>query len=251
MSPPAKLEICVDSLKGLEAAVEGGADRIELCSSLALGGLTPTPSLIVAAVQCDIPVRVMIRPHQGHFVFDAGDIALMKCDIDMVHQMGLEGVVLGANLADGQLDIKTLSELISASEGLKLTLHRSFDLTPEPFIALEQAIELGFDTILTSGCAKSALEGQDLIAQLQQKAAGRIDIMAGSGVTAHNIAQLQKTTQTPWFHGSASQVISHLSPDIGFAVCELGFWTQGMKQTDLSAVKALKAALYSSVETCE
>ncbi len=154
---PVLLEVCVDSPKGLAAAIEGGANRIELCSALELGGLTPVAGLMKAAAAAPIPVYAMIRPHAGPFIFDAADEAAMMADIDAVRAFGLEGVVIGANRPDGTLDMPLIRRLKAHAAGLGSTLHRAFDLVPDADAALEQAVELGFERILTSGCTPKAI----------------------------------------------------------------------------------------------
>jgi copper homeostasis protein len=198
------LEVCVDTAAGVLAAKNGGADRIELCSSLALAGLTPSVGLMDVAKTLDCPTYVMIRPRGGDFVYDAGDLTIMLRDIDAVRDARLDGVVLGASLPDGSLDERTLNLLILHASGLGLTLHRAFDVTPDQEAALETAIGLGFQRILTSGGAASAVEGADRIAALVAQADGRIEIMAGSGVSAQNAANLIRKTGVREIHASCS-----------------------------------------------
>jgi copper homeostasis protein len=145
------LEICVDTAAGLRTASASGADRIELCSALELGGLTPTSGLLALAAEMGVSARVMIRPRAGDFVFTTDDLDMMRADIAAARAHGLEGVVLGANRPDGALDLDMLGTLVEASQGLRKTLHRAFDLVPDIAEAVEQAVALGFDTILTSG----------------------------------------------------------------------------------------------------
>jgi copper homeostasis protein len=199
------LEICVDDAAGLEAAIEGGADRVELCSVLELGGLTPTPGLIALASHANVPVRAMIRPRPGDFVFSESDLQAMLADIQAVRQAGLEGVVLGASLPDGRLDLETLGVLASAASGLKRTLHRAIDLVPDMAEAVEQAITLGFDTILTAGRARTAPEGVDQLALAHRIAAGRLTIMAGSGINADTAPSLLDRAPLTALHASCSE----------------------------------------------
>ena len=160
------LEVCVDTPAGLAAAIAGGADRIELCAALALQGLTPAPGLMAQAAKAPIPIYPMIRPRNGDFCYDAGDLDHMRRDIDAVREYGLAGVVIGANLPDGQLDLDALEMLVEHSQGLGLSLHRAFDLVPEQSVALEAAIALGFERVLTSGGALTAQAGAERIAEL-------------------------------------------------------------------------------------
>jgi copper homeostasis protein len=149
--------------------------------------------MIRLAAGASIPVMAMIRPRAGDFVFGTADRAAALADIAHVRAAGLAGVVLGASLPDGRLDSETLGTMIAAASGLDLTLHRAFDLTPDPLAALEQAINLGFSRILTSGQARTALEGADVLAELARAATGRIQIMAGAGVRANQAARLAAT----------------------------------------------------------
>ncbi len=185
-----QIEICVDTPDGIAAALQGGADRIELCAGLGLGGLTPGPGLIEAAARASIPSHAMIRPRAGDFRADTADLRAMLADIRAVREAGLAGVVIGVAGADGRLDTDALARLVEASGPLHVTLHRVFDLTPDPLAALETAVELGIGRILTSGGKPTAPEGAEMIARLCEAAAGRIEIMAGSGVNAGNAAGL-------------------------------------------------------------
>ena len=145
------LEVCVDTPEGLATAITAKVDRIELCADLGVGGLTPTPGMLAMAATAPMPVYAMIRPRQGDFVYGPEDRAVMLGDIAAVRQAGLAGVVLGASRRDRSLDEDTLAILCGAAEGLGTTLHRAFDLVPDPEAALATAIRLGFERILTSG----------------------------------------------------------------------------------------------------
>src|ERR1700712_3833517 len=139
------LEVCVDDAEGLAAAIAGGADRIELCSALAVGGLTPSAGLMVLASDYSISTYAMIRPRAGSFRYTAREIDVMKVDIDAARHAEIAGVVLGASLDDGRLDADTLGILVEHSEGLGMTLHRAFDLVPDMTPAIDLAISLGFE----------------------------------------------------------------------------------------------------------
>lgn len=236
------LEICVDDAAGLEAAIEGGADRVELCSVLELGGLTPPPGLIALAGHANVPVRVMIRPRPGDFVFSESDLAAMLADIEAVRQAGLEGVVLGASRPDGCLDIETLGILSKAAAGLKRTLHRAIDLVPDMAEAVEQAIALGFDTILTAGRARTAPEGIEQLALAQHVAAGRIAIMAGSGINAETAPALLDRVPLPALHASCGVA----APPVSAPALRLGFDSPARRATSLQKVCALRAVLSAS-----
>ena len=181
-----------------------GADRVELCAALDLGGLTPTPGLIAAARGLPIPIRCMIRPRAGDFCFSPAEVDQMKVDIDAVKTAGLEGIVLGAATPDGQLDVEVLQELLSYAEQMGATLHRVIDTVPNRLAGVETAVALGFDTVLSSGGARWAINACPALGDMVKEADRRLDIMAGSGVTAENGLEILKTTGTNWLHSSCS-----------------------------------------------
>ncbi|WP_176080905.1 copper homeostasis protein CutC [Paraburkholderia tropica] len=236
---PITLEICVDSVDGLDAAVAGGADRIELCSALDLGGLTPTPGLIAAAAHAPIPVYAMIRPHARSFAWSPADTEAMLADIDAMRAAGLAGVVLGAARADRQLDVQMLAVLCERARGLGTTLHRVFDLVPDPARALEEAVALGFERILTSGGAARAADGIVALNALVRHAANRIGIMPGSGVDALNVAGIVRASGATQVHASCRAVFAHGE----HKGVELGFFPERGSMTSARAVMGLKHAM--------
>ncbi len=184
------LEVCVDGADGLAAAVAGGADRIELCAALELGGLTPSPGLMALAATCGRPVMAMIRPRGGDFIFGPGDLDAMCRDVDAVRAAGLAGVVIGASRPGGALDEAAMARLVAAASGLDVTLHRAFDLVPDVDEAVEIAAGLGIRRILTSGGARSALAGLGRLERTLDRAAGRIVVMAGAGLSMETVGDL-------------------------------------------------------------
>lgn len=184
------LEICVDNPRDLATAIAANVDRIELCSALDLGGLTPTLELIEKAKASPIPIYAMIRPRGGDFVYSAAEIRSMEHDIALVKSAGFAGVVFGALNADRTLDLPAMNRLCAAAEGMGMTLHRAVDEMPVPSDSVPTAIDLGFERILTSGGADKAINGVDEITKMVLLAADNIEIMAGSGVSFHNIKQL-------------------------------------------------------------
>lgn len=230
------LEVCVDNPEGLAAAINGGADRVELCSALDLGGLTPTPGLIEQAKASPIPIYAMIRPRPGNFVFSDVDLDAMLHEIEAVRAGGLAGVVFGANLANGELDHVTLARLIGQCNGLGVTLHRAFDLVPDIAEAIDLAVELGFERVLTSGRALTSVEGIDDLKKIFELAAGKIKIMPGSGVNITNAGMLLDRIPFAEIHSSCSVA----SPSISEAARRLGFETLSQKQTNPDLVRALK-----------
>ncbi len=231
------LEVCVDSAEGLYSAIEGGADRIELCSALELGGLTPSQALMELASTVPIPVYAMIRPRAGSFCFSAEDEVIMAADIGNARNAGLAGVVLGASLADGSLDVTLLERLIAEAKGLGTTLHRAFDLVPDAETALEQAIALGFERILTSGLSQTAEEGLDNLRHLAGKAGKRISIMPGSGVSAGNVGRIIEATGATEVHASCRVAVEEKdSRAIAFGFAgERSFRTSAQRMSELKA----------------
>lgn len=188
-----QLEVCIDNIESLAYAIAGGATRIELCSSLALGGLTPNAGLIKQAVQSSsIPIYVMIRPRQGDFLYDCDDVEIMAEDIRTAAKYGASGVVLGLLDKEGHVDMPRSIRLVKLARELDLgvTFHRAFDQCRHPEQALEDVIALGCERILTSGLAANASEGVATLNAMVQQAEGRIAIMAGAGVSSDNVASI-------------------------------------------------------------
>lgn len=235
--PHPLIEVCVDSADGLAAAIDGGADRIELCSALSVGGLTPSRGLMERAARSPVPVFAMIRPRDGDFVYAARDVAVMLADIDAARNAGIAGVVFGANLPDGRLDLAVLRDLIAAAQGMGQTLHRAFDLAPDLDRATEDAIALGIPRILTSGGAITAIQGKAVLQRLFARAAGRIAIMPGSGINARTVAVLR--------HLPLAEVHASCSASVPVAerAVALGFAGPLRRQTDAGELRALRAAL--------
>jgi len=241
------LEVCVEDAAGIAAAVSGGGDRIELCSALALGGLTPPRSLVRIAAEAPIPVHMLCRPREGDFLYDAREVALVCDDIDLAAEAGLAGVVIGAGGAGG-LDLSALGTWLAhaqragAARGsrLSLTLHRVFDLLDDMENGLEQAVAMGFDRILTSGGAVRAPDGAGMLAHLNELAAGRIVILAGSGVSAEAVPVLRKAGIEE-FHASCR--LPGVRTGESGRLEELGFQKGLRPITDASEVARLKAAI--------
>ena len=201
------IEVCVDSLESARAAVRGGADRLELCANLIIGGTTPSPYLIREAAKLGVPVNVLIRPRFGDFCFTQEEKEEQLEQILQLKSLGASGAVVGALNADGALDRAFLAACRNAAEGMHLTLHRAFDVCADAQAALEEAIKLGFDTILTSGQKATAMEGAQLLAQLNDQARGRIAIMPGSGVNAACLPQLHRAVGASAYHLSAKKTV--------------------------------------------
>lgn len=204
------LECCVDSVESALAAAEGGADRLELCSALVIGGISPGLALFEQVKACcDLPIRVLLRPRFGDFLYTDYEFQIIKREVALFREAGAEGVVIGCLRADGGLHMEQMRELMAEAGDRKVTLHRAFDVCADPIKAYEQARELGIDTILTSGQERECLMGMPLLKQLgeMQKEKGAPRIMAGAGVTPDVIRQFCDQTDITSFHLSAKKVV--------------------------------------------
>ncbi len=196
-----KFEVCVDSVSGVRAAEAAGADRVELCSDLLEGGITPSRGMIRRARGVEgIGLNVMIRPRGGDFLFDDDEFSIMEADIDTAKAEGADGVVIGLLLADGTIDANRTGALIARARPLSVTFHRAFDMTPDPFASLEILIELGVERVLTSGQEASVLEGLPLITELVRRAGDRIVIMPGGGITSRNVERIVSAARPRELH---------------------------------------------------
>jgi len=198
------IEIATTDFATTQSAVAGGADRIELCSALSEGGITPSFGLIK---QCraafDVPLFPIIRTRAGDFLYSEEEFNIMLQDVIQCRQIGCDGVVIGMLLADGNIDLERTSRLVKAAYPMEVTFHRAFDRCKDPFKALDQLVSIGCQRILTSGQQPTALAGTELIAQLVQYADDRIIIMPGSGVRKENIREIAAKTGAKEFHSSA------------------------------------------------
>ena len=195
------IEACVDSYASCMAAAKGGADRLELCANLAIGGTTPSlPLFRQVRRDCPVKVNVLIRPRFGDFLYDQAELEEMAEEIDAFRELGANGVVIGTLTADGALDQEKMRRLMDCAGGIDVTLHRAFDMARDPMETLEAAASLGCRTILTSGQASSALAGLEVLRALRVRAAGRIDIMAGCGVKKWNSQEIHDHTGIVVFH---------------------------------------------------
>lgn len=203
-----KLEICTGSYNSIKAAQEGGAQRIEICSGLDEGGLTPSAGLIKAACKLEnIDKHVLIRPRGGDFLYNNEEKAIIIDDILWAKDLGVDGVVVGALKADGNIDSQFLKECVRAANGLHVTFHRAFDLCSDPFTALEIIKDAGCDRILTSGQASTAEIGIPVLRELVNKAGNDIIIMPGCRVSPANALKILKETGANEIHASARSVV--------------------------------------------
>jgi copper homeostasis protein len=195
------VEAAVETLEDALAAERVGANRIELCAHLSVGGTTPSAALIAEVVaQTRLPVFVMIRPRGGDFIYSSDEIDLMTRDIGVAVSKDACGIVTGALTSDGRVSLERMRGLIEKAAGLPVTFHRAFDVAANPGDALEQVIELGVSRILTSGGATTALQGADAIAALVAQAGRRISIMAGGSVREGNVRELIQRTGVKEVH---------------------------------------------------
>jgi copper homeostasis protein len=216
MPPKVLLEVCVDSVESAIAAQEGGAVRVELCDNLLEDGTTPSAGMIeVARQHLRIGLHVMIRPRGGDFCYSDIEFDVMKKDIAIVKQLGADGVVFGLLKPDHTVDLERTRYLVQLARPLRVTFHRAFDLAADSFRTLEEMISLGIERILTSGRAKTALEGLPLITRLVQAAAGRVIIMPGSGITPQNVRTILAASGAAEIHAGSAVSIKKEYPQSG------------------------------------
>ncbi|XP_049808077.1 copper homeostasis protein cutC homolog [Schistocerca nitens] len=199
------MEVCVDNVESAVNAAAGGASRLELCSALSEGGLTPTKGLLTIIKRLvSIPVFVMLRPRKGSdFVFSADELEAIYTDALVLREAGADGFVFGALTHGGDVDIAACRRVLEIASDKPVTFHRAFDVTCEPYGALETIIDLGFSRLLTSGQASSAEKGLELIKELILRARNRIIVMPGAGITIKNLPVILNETKAREFHGSA------------------------------------------------
>jgi copper homeostasis protein len=245
-------EVCVDSLAGAKAAIGGGADRLELCGDLLTGGITPSPGLIDIVLRTStIPVMVMVRPRGGDFCYDTGEIQVMSRDIEAARRAGAHGVVLGALLPDGSVDVAALRELRACAQGMSVTFHRAFDVCRDPHQACEVLIAHRVDRLLTSGQQGTAVEGVALLQEIQHRYGASLTIMPGGGINAQNVARLLCDTRVREVHFSGSTLVaspmSFSRPGVAMASGAGGETTPARPQTSESRVAQIVAAVRAAV----
>lgn len=197
------LEACVDSVRSAIEAEKGEAQRVELCGNLIIGGTSPGAALFRQVRKyTDLKIRVLLRPRFGDFCYDEYEFGMMKEDVEMYRDLGADGIVTGILKPDGTLDTVRMGELVELAGDTDMALHRAFDVCRNPQETLEQAVELGIKTILTSGQKNSAWEGRNLIKELVAQSAGRIEILAGAGISPETIEELVPYTGTASYHMS-------------------------------------------------
>jgi copper homeostasis protein len=239
------IEIATADFVTTKAAVEGGADRIELCAALTEGGTTPSLGMIRKCREMfDVQLFPIIRPRGGDFLYSDEEFEIMKHDVALCKEVGCDGVVIGMLQHDGSIDLQRTSKLIGLAYPLEVTFHRAFDRCREPFEALEQLIQIGCQRILTSGQQPTAPQGIELLAQLVKAADERIVIMPGSGVRKDNIRELAEKTGAVEFHSSLRGKIRSRMDFIhpSFAASEESYANPFI---DAEEVKALRTSLQS------
>ena len=235
------LEVAANSVASAIAAQDGGAGRVELCTALELGGLTPSHGQIaLARERLRIPLYVLIRPRGGDFLYSDDECATMLRDIETCAALGCDGIVIGVLDAEGNVDRRRCAELINAARGLGVTFHRAIDVSRDPLRSLEDAIALGCERVLSSGAQPGAPQGADLLARMVRHAGDRISVMPGAGIDAENIAALRTRTGAREFHASAKRVRPSTSHHVPAQPLDM---TDGEIRTDAEAVRRLVAAL--------
>lgn len=206
-----QFEICANSVSSCLAAQEAGAHRVELCAALPEGGTTPSYGEIALAREVlNIKLHVLIRPRSGDFLYNDAEMKSMLKDIEMCRHLGVDGVVIGCLDKAGKVDVEKMQMLMEAAGDMSVTFHRAFDVCSDPFEAMEQIITLGCDRILTSGQQATAIAGASLLKALNQQAAGRIILLAGSGVNENNIDKIAEISNLHEFHFSARTPVPSL-----------------------------------------
>ncbi len=209
MSQRLVLEVCVESVESAVAAEQGGAHRVELCSALADGGVSPSAGLIAVVRQrIQIPMHVMIRPRASDFCYSQDEFAVMQRDLLMAKHLGADGVVLGILDLDGKIDIQRTKQLVALAAPMQVTFHRAFDMSGDLICSLRDLQITGIHRILTSGGKQTAVEGAEMLKKLVESANGSIGIMAASGIDAHNVAELLQRTGVREVHASLRSTLA-------------------------------------------
>lgn len=240
------LECCVDSVESAINAKAGGADRLELCANLVIGGTTPTQALFEQVREkTGVRTHVLIRPRFGDFLYSAEEADIICREIRQFRSAGADGIVIGALTPGGSLDLEQMKRFIDSAGGMSITLHRAFDMCRDPFAELEHARQLGIHTILTSGQASSCLEGLSMLNQLVKAAGKEITVLAGAGIDAAAVKILLAETNLTAFHMSGKKIMDSRmrfrNPDVNMGLpgmSEYEIW-----RTDPEKVKAVRALL--------
>ncbi|MBR4139259.1 MAG: copper homeostasis protein CutC [Lachnospiraceae bacterium] len=239
------LEVCVDSVESAVNAELGGADRIELCGDLIVGGITPSLALYERIREkTELPIHVLLRPRFGDFLYSEEELEVLIRQAKMFAEAGADNLVIGCLTPEGRLDLEAMKRIIDAADGTPVNLHRAFDMCRDLSEALEDAKTLGVVSILTSGGVASAKEGAKVLDELK-KNAGDIDIMAGAGMNAQNIKFMLNTTSITSFHMSGKKVLEsnmqYRNPNVNMGLPTLSEYE--IIQTDVQEVRAAKLVM--------
>ena len=239
------LEVCVDSVESALNAEAGGADRIELCGDLIVGGITPSLALYERIREkIEIPIHVLLRPRFGDFLYSEEELEILVRQSKTFAKAGADNLVIGCLTPDGHLDLEALKRIIDAADGTPVNLHRAFDMCRDLDEALEDAKKLGVVSILTSGGYASALEGIEVLEKLK-KNAGNIDIMAGAGMNAKNIKYMLENSSLTAFHMSGKKTLQskmeYRNPRVNMGLPTLSEYE--IIQTDINEIRAAKLVL--------
>lgn len=245
MTVSIQVEVCTETVAGALAAEEAGADRLELCSGLALGGLTPGPGLLREVLgRVETPVVVLCRPRRGDFVYDGSEFAALIGDVEAARVAGAAGVAVGVLTTSGEVDAPRTAELVERAGPMEVCFHRAFDLVPDQVAALEVLAGLGVTRILTSGGGRDVVEGLDRLSHLCALAGDRLSILPGGGVSERNAAQIVQATGARELHLSAGATSA--SPMAGpFRIPMEGprLAEEELRVTDAERIRALRASL--------
>ena len=243
------LEVCVDSLASARSAIAGGADRLELCSALAVGGLTPYGELLrQIRAESDVKIRCLMRPRAGDFLYTKEEILMMAAQMEQLRKLGADGFVVGCLTPEGDLDGEAMKPLLQAAQGCGLTLHRCIDVSRDPCKTYLDAMALGFDTVLTSGAAGSSLAGMETIGKLLDLRDTRQgpEVLIGAGVNAKVISAFkERFPQSGAFHMSGKADIesgmAFRREGVPMGIPGLDEWH--IPQTNETAVREARQAL--------
>lgn len=226
-----KVEICANSFASAKAAQDAGANRIELCTELSVGGLTPSHGLIEKVIsELNIPVHVLIRPRSGNFTYSEEELDVMLKDIAFCKKMSCAGIVSGVLISEDKIDFERTKQLINASEGMEFTFHRAFDWVKDPFEELQKLIDLRINRLLSSGQKSIAIEGISLLKQLKNHSQGKIEIMPGSGINLENVLDF-KSVGFDSIHLSATTKMQVISEKPKVSMHSEAFFEEGIVAT--------------------
>ena len=237
-----KIEVCIDNIESLFTAQNAGADRIELCNSLALGGLSPSSGLIKQVLKhATIPVNIMVRPRDGDFLYSSFEIEMMLSEIHAAHSFGAHGVVLGVLNDKAQIDVDVLNSLMSERKNMSVTFHRAIDCCTDTELAIDTILTAGCDRVLTSGTESQAELGLDTIRKMVEQSRGRLSIMPGAGINANNVTHIINNTGVNEVHMSGKTTRSSYMKSI----VNCGYLPEfmGINVTSGESVHAVKQAI--------